>query len=140
MQSEVSASQKDRTVRVLGHIGDHALSKKKTPLLLIFRRYRYSVLPQLLSEIRNLIRRMEWIRDIHKTERHHGKASVEAWIADSGVPSEHKCAYIPHMQHMEVLHPFLSIVNYLLLAQSWKAGLEYGIRIGKLQSQVKERS
>jgi hypothetical protein len=41
------------------------------------------------------------------------------------------------MQRMEVRHPFLSIFDLHLLSQSWKAGLEYGIHIGKLQTQDK---
>jgi len=52
----------------------------------------------------------------------------------------YKSDYIPYMQQMEALHPFLSIFDRLLLTQAWKAGLESGIRIGMSQSQDKVHS
>jgi hypothetical protein len=55
------------------------------------------------------------------------------------IPSAYTSAYIPYMQQTETRHPFLSIFDLLLLSRTWRAGLEYGIHIGKLQIQEPSR-
>jgi hypothetical protein len=52
-----------------------------------------------------------------------------------GVRPAYTPAYISHMQYMEARHPLLSIFDSFLLTETWLAGLEYGIRIGKSQTQ-----
>ncbi len=106
----------------------------RSPLLIVLRWYRSSLLRLLLLECIAIPRRMEWIYEIHAAERLGGKDSIRNWIGQSRVPAVYKSAYISHMQQMEGHHPFLSIFDLFLLSQTWKAGLEYGIHIGTSQS------
>jgi hypothetical protein len=99
------------------------------------RWYRYSALRLLVLEGKSFPRRMKWIFEIHEAEMGRGTALTHAWLNQGQARSAYTVAYIQHMQRMEILHPFLSTFDLHLLTQSWTAGLEYGIRIGKLQSQ-----
>ena len=107
----------------------------RSPLQRLRRWYHYSALKLLVSESMSFPRRMEWIFEIHAVEMGRGKALTHAWMNQGEARSAYTVAYIQHMQYMETLHPFLSTFDLHLLSQSWTAGLEYGIRIGKLQSQ-----
>jgi hypothetical protein len=100
----------------------------------------YRALRLLLWELCSLVHRIRWILQIYAVERLGGKDSIRRWMNSSGVPVAYKSDYIPYMQQMEALHPFLSIFDRLLLTQAWKAGLESGIRIGMSQSQDKVHS
>ncbi len=101
----------------------------------LLRWYRNSSLRLFLSEIRNLTHRMEWIHEIRAVEHGDGRDSIRQWRDQSLIPSAYTGAYIRHMQQAEGRHPFLSIFDWLLLSRAWKAGLECGIHIGKLQIQ-----
>jgi hypothetical protein len=96
--------------------------------------YRNSLLRSLLSESSAVLHRSRWIREIRAVERSSGKDSIRHWRDQSLIPSAYADAYILHMQQTETLHPYLSIFDSLLLSRAWKAGLEYGIHIGKLQN------
>lgn len=98
------------------------------------RWYRYSVLRLLVLESSSVLRRMGWLLEIRAVERGRGKDSTRQLMEECLVPEAHKSAYIPHMQHTEGRFPFLSIFDLWLLSRSWRAGLEYGIHIGTLQT------
>lgn len=87
-----------------------------------------------------MLHRIGWIREIRVVERGRGKDSIRQLMEECLVPEAHKSAYIPHMQHTEARFPFLSIFDLWLLSRSWKAGLEYGIRIGTLQTNTDRSS
>jgi len=101
------------------------------------RWYRNSLLRLLVLEVSNLSHRIGWIREIRAVEHGGGKDSIRDWIGQSLVPAVYTSAYISHMQQMETHHPFLSTFDLFLLSRTWKAGLEYGIHTGTLQSRDK---
>jgi hypothetical protein len=78
---------------------------------------------------------MEWIRQIREVERLRGTDSTRQWMNRVRVPSADTVAYIQHMQYMETHYPLLSIFDLYLLKESWMAGREYGIHIGRSQNQ-----
>ena len=51
------------------------------------------------------------------------------------MPAAYRPDYILYIRQLEARHPFLSMFDVHLVSRAWRAGLEYGIRIGKLQSQ-----
>jgi hypothetical protein len=107
----------------------------RSPYARLRRWYQNSVLRLFLSEGNSALHRIRWIREIRAVERSDGKDSIRQWRDQSLIPSAYTGAYILHMQQTETRHPFLSIFDLLLLSRTWKAGLEYGIHIGKLQIQ-----
>jgi len=109
----------------------------RSPFSIVLHWYRNSALRLLLSEGNSALQRIRWIREIRAVEHSSGKDSVRQWRDQSLVPAVYKSAYISHMQQMETRHPFLSMFDLSLLSQTWKAGLEYGIHIGTLQSRDK---
>lgn len=115
-----------------------AQSKSGSPLARLRRWYRYSALKLLVLEGMSFPRRIQWIFGIRAVERGHGKASVQSWMNRVQVPVVYTVACSAHKRRMETLHPFLSIFDLFLLKENWMAGLEYGIRIGKLQSQARK--
>ncbi len=136
-QEEATSKQKEKAACVRMDTSRFP-SIERSPFAKLLRWYRNSSLRLFLSEIRNLTHRMELTREIRAVERGRGKDSIRQWRDQSLIPLAYKGAYMLHMQQMEVRHPFLSIFDWLLLSRSWKAGLEYGIHIGKLQ--IQERS
>ena len=134
-QDHTTPSLKDRTERAPVGTSNPSPSIQLSPFPFLRRWYQLSLLRVLLSEGNAGLRRIRWIREIRAVERLSGKDSVRHWMGQSLVSAAYKCAYIRHMQRMEVRHPFLSIFDLHLLSQSWKAGLEYGIHIGMLQNQ-----
>lgn len=104
---------------------------------IVLRWYQNSALRLLLSEGNSALQRIRWIREIRAVEHSSGKDSTRQWRHQSLVPAVYKPAYISHMQQMEARHPFLSMFDLFLLSQTWKAGLEYGIHMGMVQSRDK---
>jgi hypothetical protein len=51
------------------------------------------------------------------------------------MPAAYRADYILYIQQLETHHPFLSMFDMHLVSRSWTAGLEYGIRMSKLQNQ-----
>lgn len=129
-------TQKDSSGRVRLSKPNSCPSKSCSPLARLLRWWRYSALKLLVAEGRSFPRRMRWIFEIHEVEMGRGKALTHAWLTQGAAErSVYTAAYIQHMQRMETLHPFLSTFDLHLLSHSWTAGLEYGIRMSKLQSQ-----
>jgi hypothetical protein len=110
-------------------------SKSYSPLAIALGWYRNSALRLLLLEGTAIPRRIQWILQIRAVERGRGKGAVQSWMNEGSARAAYTPAYIAHMQYREARHPWLSIFELFLFGQSWTAGLEYGIRIGKLQSQ-----
>lgn len=125
----------DTTVRVHSQTVSSFPSIWTSPLLVARRAYRNSALRVLLSECKSVLPRIRWILDICAVERRRGKDSIRHWMDGALIPSVYATDYMRYMRQVESLHPFLSIFDSLLLTRTWKAGLEYGIHIGKLQNQ-----
>jgi hypothetical protein len=132
---DTTPTPKEKTARGPADTLRLSLSSPISPFPILQRWYRTSVLRVLLWEGNAALQRIRWVLEIRAVERLSGKVSVRQWRDQSLVPAAYKSAYIDHMQRTEARHPFLSIFDLLLLSQAWKAGLEYGIRIGRSQNQ-----
>lgn len=134
MARQATSIQKDIAARV--RLDTSRLPRAvQSPFARLVRWWMNSVPRLLVLEGIASLRRNGWIREIRALERLDGKDSIRHWMDTALIPAACTNGYMLHMQQMEVHHPFLSISDLLLLSRTWRAGLEYGIHIGRLQIQ-----
>jgi hypothetical protein len=108
----------------------------------IRRRYRFSVLRLLVTEIRSLGLRSRWSLRIRKAKLQQGDRETTLWMKAALIrgSDEYRRAYIEYMQHVRSEYPFLSVFDRLLLTQAWKAGSEWDDRehISQRQTQLEQ--
>jgi hypothetical protein len=112
--------------------------KPKTLLERLRYWYQNSLLRLLLWEGNGSLQRIRWTRQRRVVLPPVGKGLVpqnHLWFWHSPMPAAYRPDYILYIRQLEARHPFLSMFDMHLVSRAWRAGLEYGIRIGKLQSQ-----
>lgn len=112
--------------------------RPKTPLERLRYWYQNSLLRLLVWEGSGSLQRIRWTREIGVVLPPAGMGLVpqnHLWFWHSPMPAAYRPDYILYIQQLEARHPFLSMFDMHLVSRSWMAGLEYGIHIGKLQSQ-----
>jgi len=112
--------------------------RPKTPLERLRYWYQNSSLRLLLWEGNGSLQRIRWTRQKRVVLPPVGKGLVpqnHLWFWHSPMPATYRADYILYIRRLEALHPFLSMFDMHLVSRAWTAGLEYGIRIGKLQIQ-----
>jgi hypothetical protein len=106
------------------------------------RWYHVSELRLLVKELRSLPYRMARSCEIREEELRGctGLGHTESASIQSPPFRNRRHAYIHHMQQLHAVHPWMTIVDLLLVEEAWKAGSEWRDHMDRWRNQINRSS